>query len=179
MVGSHYPLYLLPTLFISLCYAFRRRRLPGEWAAAMLVSSALICAAVTPLSPVSDWINADGRLLWYPVKGMDEARISALNGFLSEIPRSASVLTQNRIFPHVSGRMDAYVIPVLKVEAGRLGPLEAYCRDLASKSDYILLDLRESDPLTTYVLGVISAPPDYSSEQIGSVVLARNLAKRR
>ena len=71
------------------------------------------------------------------------------------------------------------VIPMLTKDAGRLGTLERYCLELASRSDYVLLNLRESNPLTAYVNEVISVSPDFSSEQVGSVVLARNLAKRR
>jgi uncharacterized membrane protein len=57
------------------------------------------------------------------------------------VPRTASVLTQNNIFPQFSSRANAYVYPI-SVHLERAPPevLAEYIDDVMKKSEYVLVD---------------------------------------
>jgi uncharacterized membrane protein len=54
----------------------------------------------------------------YQVFDVDSQKDNIIRSFISRVPQNASILTQNNIFPFVSGRPDAYTIapPTWSVE---------------------------------------------------------------
>jgi len=153
MIGSHYPLYIIVPTFVSLTlvYAnhFHAERL--HVAKKMLLVTALFALTLSPISPVSDAINAKTNILWYPPHTTVTDRVEELHTLASEVPQNASILTQNHIFPHFSDRINAYVLPTLPTSGDQETYLKNYIDGLMDESDYILLDLRTYDSATSYV----------------------------
>lgn len=153
MIGSHYPLYLIAPIFLALILVYsrhlgsERRRLAGR----MLAVAAIFAVALSPLSPVSDTLNRDTATLWYPPPSQNTRRVEGLHTLIDMVPKSASILSQNHVFPHFSDRVNAYVLPTLPPGGEQEEYLKAYIDQLVEKSDYILLDLRTYDASTSYV----------------------------
>jgi len=62
---------------------------------------------VSPIGPVVNIVFPG-----YGLKPMTEHE-EFIHEVLTYVPPNASVMTQNNIFPHVSSRINAYVIPVI------------------------------------------------------------------
>jgi len=152
MVGSHYPLYVLPSIFISMTYTLTRFDHAERLSKFVLVASSIMIVALSPVSPLSHRLNHEAGMLWYPEPHRPYRRVHDLHEAINIIPDEASVLVQNHVFPHVSGRTDAYVIPVTDFSPDQSGIVEGYLGSLIERSDFVLLDLKEMDrwSLETY-----------------------------
>ena len=150
-LGAHYYLYLVTPLFISTLYSLRdwqndSNKIPKQ----LLVLSIFFILLLSPLSPASKVINRDQEILWYPDQSRTKTEIDNLKSLIEDIPDKESILTMNHIFPHVSGQLNSYVIPVIKVEKSIENDLKSYVNGLINKSDYILLDLNVMDYWSKY-----------------------------
>jgi len=168
MIGSHYPLYLIVPIFITLILVYAHH-FEGEkyrLAKKMLMITVFFAVLISPLSPVSNVLNSKTTILWYPPSTGVTDRVNELHHLIDEVPESASILTQNHIFPHFSDRINAYVLPELPPSGDQERYLKNYIDELVSKSDYILLDLRTYDASTSYVFE--NALTEGSSHKIAS-----------
>jgi uncharacterized membrane protein len=170
-IGNQYPLYSLPLIFIAAIYGLRKLKIQNVTRVLqiMLVASLLFAVAVSPLSPLAKPLIKEGAL-WYPFSGLPtNENANSLSVLVNLIPPSASVLTQNTVFPHVSGRMDAYVLPLDNVANDT-----EYLNLLIHKSEYVLLDLSAPDPATIYTLNTITQNNTYGAYALGtSAILFR------
>jgi hypothetical protein len=99
----------------------------------------------------------------YPsVAFLSEESVNSLHDLLAVVPSNASILTQNHLFPHVSNRTNAYVIPIFSVG-------EDYIQSIINRSEYVLLDLSALDAMSNLVLDEITRNNSY-----GSYALAYN-----
>ena len=166
-VGSHYPLYVLAFIFVGALFVLRRLEHAARISIlkTMLIVSMILTISVSPLSPLSAPFVKEG-LLWYTSTGLESnERISSLADLVDALPQNASVLTQNTIFPHVSNRPNAYIIPLSHV----INDTE-YVGSLINSSEYVLLDLSWINDLNTnFVLNEITQNNSY-----GAYALARN-----
>jgi len=157
MIGSHYALYLIPVVFVSLLYTIRdwgeKTRQIGKQ---MVIVSALVIFFVSPLSPISEIINKDGWFLWYPAPARITERTRWLHDTIEGVPGDASILTQNHVFPHVSERTNAYVLPLTQYEEEQNRILEGYIEGLLNGTEYVLLDLKAVDPWTIHIHRTLS-----------------------
>lgn len=173
MIGAHYPFYVMPLMFVSAAHFLRGR---GNLAKMIAVSTAAFALALSPLSPLSTNLSASPSLLWYPNNSMTPTTIGEINSLIASIPSSASVLTQNHLFPHVSTRLEAYVIPVVHFDAQELPTVEAYMRQLISRSEYILIDSTDGAQLTPTLLRLIEEAGTHRAiDSRGSVTLYRRV----
>lgn len=152
-IGAQYPLYVVPLIFIALAIAVKQFHVGTRISIlkTAFIVSLLFTVSLSPLSPISSTF-VEKELVWYPIlpSSFDEDTQS-LHNLLRLIPPESSVLTQNHIFPHVSTRLHAYVIPPV----GRFENDTEYLRGLINKSDYVLLDFWEMDSLTAIVFDEI------------------------
>jgi uncharacterized membrane protein len=167
-VGSHYPLYILAFIFVAALMVLKRFQNAARTSVlrTILIVSMLFTISVSPLSPLSAPFAKEG-LLWYPTAGLESnEQKSTLADLLAVIPPNASILTQNTIFPHVSNRPNAYVIPLSYVTNDT-----KYIRFLINNSEYVLLDLSwlDDDENSNFVLNEITSNNSYSA-----YALARN-----
>ena len=162
MIGSHYSLYLIPSVFIALIFTFRSKdaREGSSLARYMIIASCLMSVIISPISPLSTTLNEGSGVLWYPGPNKITERTTSMHGILEKIPGNASVLTQNHIFPHVSGRLNAYVLPLIQSE-NRTDILERYVRNLIEESDYVILDVMTYDHWTAYTHNLLITDPRF------------------
>jgi hypothetical protein len=129
----------------------------------MLVVSMIFTVTTSPLSPLSAPF-VKGGLLWYPSDSLasNENTVS-LNDLVNVIPSNASVLTQNTVFPHVSDRINAFVLP----SSDAINDTE-YIRSLMNNSEYVLLDFTWQDSNTKFVLDEITRNNSYGAYALAS-----------
>ena len=174
MIGSHYPLYLLPSIFI--CAGHALSRVSGSEALNlsryMLAVTSLMILVLSPISPMSRYVNDGGQLLWYPRPFAVTEETRSTHEMLNLVPGDSAVLTQNHIFPHVSGRLNAYVIPISDFSPGQAELIDGYLDGLIDKCEYVLLDLREIDEWTSYTHGRVASNGSFGIQAFtDSVVL--------
>jgi uncharacterized membrane protein len=105
---------------------------------------------------------------------MTPTEIAEVHAMMATIPGDASILTQNHLFPHVSGRINAYAIPVTPFGDTQLPAVEEYLRSLMERSEYILLDPSDGNPLTPLVIRLVEADQRYKPvTSVGDVTLYR------
>jgi uncharacterized membrane protein len=164
-LGCHYTLYVLPLVFLAALEGLSESRLFKDQPRclyAMLATTLLIIVCVSPLSPVATTL-LDDSLFWYPdIPPIDE-RIESQHAILRLIPSNASILTQNHLFPHVSTRLNAYVIPIARFSSPLSGSVLTYLRHLINESEYVLLDLTQSDPPVLFVFQEVTASRQYGA----------------
>jgi uncharacterized membrane protein len=164
-VGAHYPLYILAIIFVAALIVLKRLQHDARISIlkTMLIASMVFTVSISPLSPLSAPFVKDG-LLWYPPGSLaSNENIVSLNDLVNVIPPNASVLAQNTIFPHVSSRINAYVIPFSDV----VNDTE-YIRFLINSSEYILIGLPEQDLNTNFVLNEITRNNSYGAYALAS-----------
>jgi hypothetical protein len=181
-VGAQYPLYIIPLVFIATIESLstiqdskpeesnlnlqsgnaRQRssntRNTKRLLKNMIIVSMIFSASTSPLSPLAYTFSQSG-LFWYPAPTQFKTVSFAapLHEMIALIPPSASILTQNSIFPHVSSRINAYLVPiVIFSELQQRKAMENWVRQLINESEYVLLDLRASDYWTLFVRQEIS-----------------------
>jgi uncharacterized membrane protein len=165
-IGAQYPLYFVPLIFIASIIAVKKfhasARVPILKIA--LIVSMLFIVSLSPLSPLASTFTKRG-LVWYPIVNFSSNKhIESLHTLLGLIPPESSVLTQNHIFPHVSARLHAYVVPPI----GRFTNDTQYLMDLINKSDYILLDMWVRDPMTEIIFQEVTKNDSHGVYALGS-----------
>ena len=159
LVGNQYPAFVLPFLYYGamvglarpwhLPAGFRRilpwRLMRGggvtmrEHARTMVSVGVILLLVVSPLGPWALGADTTGR---FPVLTAHDRMVLGLYGM---IPETASVLTQNDLFPLVSGRSNVHFIPVNVI----FPPGTSFNMTMdtwVSTMDYIL-----ADPTTSFI----------------------------
>jgi len=176
-LGAQYPLYLTPFIFIaaidslSTIQAHQLNRLKSNPVAIksdslepllkhIIVVSMIFTISASPLTPFA-YTFADRGIFWYPSSPPLDAKnfVESLHAMITLIPPNASILTQNCIFPHVSSRIDTYLIPFDLPsfrEYGKKEIIENYTRQMMNNSDYVLLNVNAQDYWSDFVLKEIS-----------------------
>ncbi len=148
-LGFQYPALVIPFIFVSLIRGLERLNvsLKGENSVSLravlkglIVLGVASGVALSPLSPFTDGFSLSPAY----IKPSTSQRNRRLTEMLTLIPPDASVLTQDNIFPHVSNRLDAYVM-VPEIAQDPETWRRANSTLMALRTDYILLDM-ETDP---------------------------------
>lgn len=168
MLGIHYPLYIIPLIFIGAIYGlFRLDRNARTFSLRTIMVVTLVFAvSVSPLSPISNLFTPQNYAQYSPIQLSLDQNKQSLNALLKLVPSDDSILTQNLIFPHVSSRMNAYVIPFS--DFGQPNKMGQYLDNLLSNSTYVLLDLQSLSTIDQIVLDKISEDNYYGPYALGS-----------
>jgi len=152
-IGAHYPLYLITPIFLASVNVLSKRTKHDIEGALkiVLVSSLIIIISTSPISPFSRPL-IEQNILWYPILRPINKDLIDMHKILEMIPKNASVLTQNHIFPHISSRINAYVLPTYVGTPEQMKILKNYVNQLINKSDYIFLEIKRDDYWTNYVI---------------------------
>jgi uncharacterized membrane protein len=175
-IGVHYPFYILPMIYVAAIYGLGR--LPVVTAMfnlkTMVVISLLFTISTSPLSPVAATFVREGMLLYPPLDFYLDENKKSLIDIINVIPPKASVLTQNLIFPHVSNRENAYVIPFSNY--GNPQAMHEYITSLINNSEYVLLDMQSPDSMAEKVLDEITKDNSYCAYALASqaILFKRN-----
>ncbi|MGB9845857.1 MAG: DUF2079 domain-containing protein, partial [Methanothermobacter tenebrarum] len=148
-IGAQYPLYLIPLIFIALVISLSnlsQQRLKSILKI-MLLTSLIFTMFTSPISPLAYNFSEKG-IFWYPDAfhlKPQASYVDPLHKMINMIPANASVLTTNEIFPHVSSRANAFLIPLdIKafLEPSKKQIIQQYVQQLISKSEFILLNAK-------------------------------------
>ena len=177
LLGAHYPAYVIPFVFAAAVKAleksFHHVQTPNfkGYLRNILVLGFLSSLFISPLSPLT--LTSKTSLPYFsdysiPTFTNHEA---LLQKAVNLVPPDASVLTHNNIFPHFSGRLDAYVYPLdWMIQRSTGDEMQNYIEDLFSKSDYVLTD-KLSDPYaTSLILSRIQSVKDYGLYAYGDEI---------
>lgn len=139
-IGYQYSLVIIPFVYLSSIHGIKR----------LLGSNALKQQTFTRLLLFSALFFLISTVTLIQPQAIDTKRVNSAHRIISLIPENASVLTTNNLFPHVSNRFDAWVLPYSYEEPYPLyytGISEIW-KDYAIKilnetnPDFVLLDLR-------------------------------------
>lgn len=163
-LGFQYPALLIPFVFASAVFGLKKlldqnltfSKTAKRIVILLLVSSTLFCVAMSPLSPLIQG-NYPSPAYMKPIV-TDHPRI--LSQIIGLVPQNESILTQDSIFPHVSNRLDAYVImPRIREET----PMwrTAFNTAMSQNATYVLVDL-ELDPFVgSLILSNVTESKEY------------------
>jgi hypothetical protein len=173
MIGSHYSLYIIPSLFISTIYTLKAidRSMRERLSRYVLAVSALMIIVLSPINPYSGYLNEGGKILWYPETPRITERLLTVHEIIDIVPEEASILTQNHIFPHISNRVNAYVLPISNFSPDQTEILESYVEGLVRRCEYALLDLKSVDHWTLHAHKTITSDPSYSIEAFSDMAV--------
>jgi uncharacterized membrane protein len=171
LLGIHYPFYVIPILFIATVYGFMRLDSSSRTfnLRTMFVVTLLFSIILSPLSPISNAFVKEGTVAYSPIELSLDQNKNSLNDLLRLIPSKASILTQNLIFPHVSDRINSYVIPFS--DYGSPGEMNSYLDLLLNKSEYVLLDTNSLYDVDRIVLNKMTENNSYGPYALGRTAI--------
>lgn len=152
-----YSAYVIPFIFAAAIYAPTAIYAVGgnngnkvralEKRLAILIAFSFIgFLLVSPLSPTVATLHPS--LGTRPVSQRDKFE----NQLLTLIPANASVLADNTLFPHVSSRANAYVIPTIApIWTGHADEVTNFISQVLEKVDYVVVDFK-MDPFASNLL---------------------------
>jgi uncharacterized membrane protein len=170
IIGTQYPAYIVAFIFIGAVYGIKKSasslRFPSLsfHTKSLLLTGFLFAVFVSPLSPVMVAVNNNATSFadYYPPSITDHDK--TLQAIVNLVPKNASILTQNNIFPHFSNRVNAYAYPV-EVILNRAPPdaMDAYLDEIVKKSDFILVDSISDPSASTAIIAKADALGAYGT----------------
>jgi uncharacterized membrane protein len=147
VLGHQYEAYLTAFIFAAAIFGLRKNFLKKQSLRSISGSlkKIMVCSLIFSviINPVSPLINT-----LFP--GFSSIQVGEHEKYISEvltlIPSTASVLTQDNIFPHVSYRVEASVVPNRFLDSGIRELAINFVNQTIDKVDYILLD-SQTDPM--------------------------------
>ena len=142
ILGTQYPAYLTFFIFAAAIFGFSRKpRNIKRPLVTIMVSSLVFFVIVSPLSPTVTLFPTNYKVVSF---GNHEEMLQQV---LETVPPNASILTQDNIFPHVSHRVEAYVIPDRWIQSGALQRISLeFVNQTMGQVEYVLVD-GKTDPL--------------------------------
>ena len=152
-----YPAYVIAFIFVAAIYAptaiyavgsngGNNLRALEKRLAILLAFSFIAFLFVSPLSPTV--------AILYPSSGISPVsqRDNLAHQLLAYIPGNASVLADNALFPQVSSRSNAYVIPTIApIWTDHADEVKNFTSQMLEKVDYLIVDTK-TDPFTSSVV---------------------------
>ncbi len=158
LIGTHFPAYVIPFIFMAAVGAVKKRvkryffSTLASYARNLVLLGIIFMLIASPLSPILSNSNAAISFSNYSQRYTEHERL--LHEIVAMIPRDASILTQNNIFPHFSSRTNAYVYPIsLHLERTESELVDKYINDTIEKSEYVLVDLKTDNEASTAIIG--------------------------
>ena len=145
ILGIHYPLYIIPFAFMAAVEGFKKSVVKSKTGTNMLRNLLIVMVVflllASPISPL--WITSQEVYVphfsdYSPLTATPHTAV--LQRIVSLVPSNASIVTQNNVFPHFSGRIDAYVLPLPHAMAFSPEKMSLYVTQLLNMSDFALVD---------------------------------------
>ncbi|MCP8320577.1 MAG: DUF2079 domain-containing protein [archaeon] len=150
VIFTYYPAFVAPYIFLATIYGFRKitkSKKPKIVNLKKLLSLTMLITIILFSFMTISRIEPMSRL-----SGANFQHVTKLHGILGLVPDNASILAQDNIFPHVSGRFEAYTIPSPIWEGFSSIATEMLNITLEKKPEYILIDLK-TDNLYSRAMG--------------------------
>ncbi len=141
-IWTYYSSFIIPYLFLATIFGLKEFLGNGmaphtKKLIKLFQISVLVVSIITII-----W----GAMGYSHIQTFDNQHNTSLHEILGLVPSNSSILAQNNIFPHVSGRFDAYTIPSPIWEGFASKATEMLNNTLAKKPEYIIIDLKANDP---------------------------------
>ena len=169
VLGHQYETYVVSFVFAAATFGFAKYQRKGprpKRVCSFLKKSARISyiatasliffLIVSPMSPVIGFLFPD----YFSFSAGSHGRL--LSETINLVPPNASILTQNNIFPYVSHRVDAYVVPVIFLGSGIRNLAIDFVNKTIDKVEYILVDNKTDSVSTELVLSMLDVKPDFN-----------------
>ncbi len=161
MLGVHYESYTISFIFAAAIFGLRKNlqnhpfiKIKRPLKIVMLFSLIFFVVA-SPVGPIMSVFYPDPASFSY---GEHEKTLTEV---LTTIPANASILTQNNIFPHVSNRIQAYVIPSIHLNSGLRELAISFTNQTINEVEYILVDNATDALSTSFALSLLNSRNDF------------------
>ena len=136
VLGTQYPAYFAVFIFIAAIFGLSRSPKNIKRSVVLIATASLVFfVLISPFSPMVAFFPTN----YVAASSGDHERI--LHDVLGSVPKNASILTQDNIFPHVSDRVNAYVIPDRWINAGNIREIAIeFVNETGSKRGQVILD---------------------------------------
>ncbi len=164
VIFTHYPAFVAPFIFLAAVYGYRKiaknisAKVTKLKKLAPIVMLAITIVSLFVASPRIESVSYLARA--------DLQHVAKVYETLNLVPRNASILAQDNIFPHVSDRFEAYTIPSPGWEGFSSISIETLNDTLAKKPEYIIIDLKADNQYSRaigetilWTLSRFDAPP--------------------
>lgn len=173
--GHQYEAYFTSFIFAAAIFGLRKNLLKKHGLKdisgslkKVVVCSLIFFVTTSPISP----------LIGYLFSSYTSIYIGEHEGFLSEvlmmIPSNASILTQNNLFPQVSNRLDAYVVPNRFLDTSIRDLAISFVNQTMDKVEYLLVDNNTDPTATLLILSLLKTHPQFTlkvSRDNGTILL--------
>jgi uncharacterized membrane protein len=172
ILGTQYPAYLTFFVFAAAIFGLNRKPNNIKKSLKLIIGSSLVFfILVSPLSPIVSLFPTN-----YKAASLGDHE-RTLTEVLGSIPDDASILTQDNVFPHVSHRVDAFVIPDRWIHSGGIREIAVeFVNRTADHVEYVLVDSKTDQLAYEVALLVLSDKPQFTletSEDGGTILLFR------
>jgi uncharacterized membrane protein len=175
LIFFQYPAYVIAFIFIAAVYAIGHGgadlRSIKKRSATLLTFGFISFLILSPLGPVVAILHPDSGIR--PVSNRDDL----INKLLTYIPPEASVMADNALFPHVSSRDNAFVIPTIApIWNGRVSECKNYTNTILRKVDYVVVDTKTDRLASSVVFSLMQENHDFGAlvSADGAVLFKRN-----
>jgi uncharacterized membrane protein len=169
VLGHQYETYVVSFIFASATFGFAKyqtrapslRRISGFLKKTarlryIAVASLVFFLTVGPMSPIIGYLFPN----FISLSSGNHGRI--LGETINLVPSNASILTQDNLFPYISHRVDAYVVPVIFLSSGIGNLTKDFVNQTIDRVEYILLDNKTDPTSTELVLSILKVKPDFN-----------------
>jgi uncharacterized membrane protein len=159
-LGTQYPTYLTFFIFAAAIFGFSRTPRNIKRSLVMIIGSSLVfLILISPLSPTVALFPTNYEAASF---GNHERM---LHEVLETVPKNASILTQDNIFPHVSHRVEAYVIPDRWIHSGDIQEIALeFVNQTIEQVEYVLVDSKTNLLAYETALLMLSTKPQFALE---------------
>jgi len=156
-LGNQYPAYITAFIFIAAIFGLQVNPSQNikEPLKKVVACSLIFMIIASPLSPFVHYMFPEKAVLI-------EEHEELLMNIIAEIPNDAAILTQDNIFPHVSHRLNAYVVPNRFLNTSIHELAINFVNETLSNVEYVLLD-NKTDPIaTSFVMWMLQTKPEFT-----------------
>ncbi|NWG11877.1 DUF2079 domain-containing protein [Candidatus Bathyarchaeota archaeon] len=164
VLGHQYETYVIAFISAAAIFGLRKTFLKKQGLKdisgslkKLVVCSFIFLVTISPLSPLITTLFPG----YASIQIGEHERL--LYEVLALIPTNASILTQDNIFPHVSHRVEAYVVPYIFLDSGIRELAIDFVSQTMDKVEFILVD-NKTDPTSTSLIHSLleTKPPQFT-----------------
>lgn len=157
LIYDQYPSYVIAFIFTSALYSISVLPSPRAKARRLAMIVLFSLAAYFVASPTSCIVSQFYDVGLRPATQHEHF----IHEILSYVPVDASIMTQNNIFAHVSGRLNAYAIPIEVIWRQNELECEKFVNALLDGVDYVLVDVKTDYFASMKMFSILSKRTDF------------------
>lgn len=162
ILGTQYPAYFTAFIFYAAILGLNAQSRNMKRSLKLVVGASIVVfMCISPLSPIVTLFPTD-----YDGAAFNEHE-RLLADVVRTVPPDASILTQDNLFPHVSHRINAYVVPDRWIHSGDIRNIAIdFTNQTLDNVEYVLIDSKTDLVAYETVLLLLSNKPQFVLETI-------------